>query len=276
MEFTLDDTSLEGSDTTPETVSIQVVTASPETIDAIADVTPLVPAVNSRYANIMIPTAEWDNRLQDVGCTKGELKVKRYKGHNIAPYGPKEAPHYYYNLSSIAIDYVKSFKKEKDLGRGWTKVPKNPTDIKTKIVSRLLSIRKLNTDNNRYELDQFTLLDMLQNVWGYAQPSQIIHFNDRLRLFGLIMTIPKNRPLFERLALGVTHKNVLDDVAMQPKKIFQDLTFDFCNELLRVELPKNSVDVDGADTIDPNDITRIKIHRDCMCCVNFILILLLF
>ena len=133
---------------------------------------------------------------------------------------------------------------------------------------------KLNTDNNRYELDQFTLLDMLQNVWEYAQPSQIIHFNDRLHLFGLIMTISKIRPIFERLALGVTHNNVLDDVAMQPKKLFQDLTFDFCNELARVELPKNSVEVDGADTINPNDITRIRIHRDRMCFVNFIVILL--
>ena len=98
MEFTLDDTSLEGSDTTPETVRLQVYTASPEKSDTIADVTPAVVAINSRYANVIIPSAEWENRLQDVGCTNRELKVKRYKGHNIAPYGTKEAPFYYYNL----------------------------------------------------------------------------------------------------------------------------------------------------------------------------------
>ena len=83
-----------------------------------------------KYANIMIPTHEWNNRIQDVGCSKVELKVKRYKGSNISPYGPKEAPIYYFHLTSIAIDYLKCFKKEKDLGRGWAKVPKNPTDIR--------------------------------------------------------------------------------------------------------------------------------------------------
>ena len=79
---------------------------------------------NSMYANIMIPTVEWENMLQDVGCTKQELKVKQYKNHNIASYGPKEDPLYYYNLSSIVIDYIKYFKREKELGRGWNKVPK--------------------------------------------------------------------------------------------------------------------------------------------------------
>ena len=144
--------------------------------------------------------------------------------------------------------------------------------MKTKIVLRLLAMQRLNSNSNRYELDQIQLLDMLQNVWGYAQPSQIIHFNDRLRVFGLIMTLPKNRAYFERLALGVTSKNVLDDGSMQPKHIFQELTFDFCNELIRVELPKNSVDVEGFETLNPNDITRIRIHRDCMCCMYHILI----
>ena len=72
---------------------------------------------NSMYANIMIPTVEWENMLQDVGCTKQELKVKQYKNHNIAPYGPKEAPLYYYNISSIVIDCVIFFLKEKELGR---------------------------------------------------------------------------------------------------------------------------------------------------------------
>ena len=60
-----------------------------------------------KYANIMIPKNEWNNRLQDMGCSKADLKVKRYKGSNIAPYGPKEAPIYYYHLTSIAIDYLK-------------------------------------------------------------------------------------------------------------------------------------------------------------------------
>ena len=158
------------------------------------------------------------------------------------------------------------------MGCGWNKVPKNPTDMKTKIMLKLLAMQKLNSNNNHYKLDQLRILDMLQNVWGYAQPSQIIHFNDRLRVFGLIMTLPKNRVYFERLALGVTSKNVLDDGSMQPKQIFQELTFDFCNELIRVELPNNSVDVEGVETLNPNDITRIRIHRDYMRYLYYILI----
>ena len=213
-----------------------------------------------KYANIMIPTHEWKNRIQDVGCSKAELKVKRYKGSNISPYGPKEAPIYYFHLTSIAIDYLKCFKKEKDLGRGWAKVPKNPTDIKTKIVERFLSMRKFSEQSKKYELDQNRLLDMLTNVWGQAQPKNVIHFNDRLRLFGILMSIPSNRPLFERLASGVADKNVLDDIGMQPKNIFQKLTFDFCNDSIQVQLPPNSIDVEGWECLDPNDASRIRIH----------------
>ena len=120
---------------------------------------------NDRYANVVIPVVEWNNRLQDMGCTKDELKIKRYKGSLIPARGPKGSPIYYYHLASIAIDYVKNFKKEKDMGRGWNKVPKNQTDVKKKIVDRLLAMRKLSDSSRKYELDQNKLLDMLQNVW---------------------------------------------------------------------------------------------------------------
>ena len=133
-------------------------------------------------------------------------------------------------------------------------------------------MRKYSEHSKTYELDQTSLLDMLQNVWGYAQQSQVIHFNDRLRLFGIIMSQPRNRPLFERLASGVANKNVLDDNALQPKQIFQKLTFDFCNELIHVDLPPNSIDVEGWETLNANDLSRIRIHRDCMSIVNSILI----
>ena len=96
------------------------------------------------------------------------LKVKRYKGSNTAPYGPKESPLYYYNLSPIDIDYVRVLKKEKELGLEWTKVPKNPTYMKIKIIAPLLSMRKYNGDNKHFEIDQSRLLDMLKNAWGYA------------------------------------------------------------------------------------------------------------
>ena len=98
----------------------------------------------------------------------------------------------------------------------------NPTDIKTKIVERLLSMRKMNEQSKKYELDQNRLLDMLSNVWGQAQPKNVIHFNDWLRLFGILMSIPSNRPLCERLTAGVADKNVLDDTRMQPKISFKN------------------------------------------------------
>ena len=105
---------------------------------------------------------------------------------------------------------------------------------------------------------------MLANVWGQAQPKNVVHFNDRLRLFGVLMSIPSNRPLFERLASGVADKNVLDDIGMQPKNIFQKLTFDFCNDSIQVQLPPTSINVEGWGSLDPNDASRIRIHRECM------------
>ena len=77
------------------------------------------------------------------------------------------------------------------------------------------------------------------------------------------MSIPSNCPLFERLALGIANKNVLDDDSFNPKDIFQKLTWDFCNKSIRFDLPPNAVDVEGWEVLDANDHTRIRIHRDC-------------
>ena len=60
----------------------------------------------------------------------------------------------------------------------------------------------------------------------------------------------------------MANKNLLDHGLMQLKQIFQKLTFEFCND--NVHVPVNSKDVDGWDTLDPNDSTQIRIHRDCM------------
>ena len=77
------------------------------------------------------------------------------------------------------------------------------------------------------------------------------------------MTIPRNRPDFERLTKGVVNKNVLDDDDFNPKNIYQRLTWDFSNDSIIVDLPTNAVDVAGFETLDPNDATRTRIHRDC-------------
>ena len=72
----------------------------------IANTIPTEVGENPMYANIMISMTEWENRIHDMGFSKAELKVKRYKGSDISPYGPKEFPDYYNNLTSIAIDYL--------------------------------------------------------------------------------------------------------------------------------------------------------------------------
>ena len=121
----------------------------------------------------------------------------------------------------------------------------------------------MSQQSKKYELDQITLPSMLQTVWGYAHPSQQLHHNDRIRLFGVLMTLQQNRALYERLAEGVTNRWVLDNPALSIKQLFQRLNFDFNNDAVKVELPATTGDVNGLVTIDVNDCTRIQIHRDC-------------
>ena len=94
------------------------------------DATPTVAAppstpsseIDTSISNVMIPLIEWNDWLQDRGCSIHHLPKPTYKQSKIPPYGPKEKSLYYYHLTSIAIDYIKNFKKEKDLDRGWNKV----------------------------------------------------------------------------------------------------------------------------------------------------------
>ena len=73
---------------------------------------------------------------------KAELEVKQCRASMIPTHGPKEDKTYYYRLAIVAINYAKNFKKKIVLGRGWGKVPKNQTEIKTRVIERLLSMRK--------------------------------------------------------------------------------------------------------------------------------------
>ena len=217
---------------------------------------------DSSFASVRIPTEEWKRRLQDGGCAKSALKKKTYQKNKIPGYGPVECPIFYYDLTSIAIDWMKSFKNEHLLGRGWNKIPKNPTDVKMKIIERLLAMRKYNPNTGSYELEQSVLLGQLENVWGYAQPSTQLHHNDRLRLFGLLMTLPHNLAAYTRLGEGIKNRAVFDDPNMNPKAIFAALAVDFNNNDIIVQLPVNAMDVDGFESLGANDITRIRIHRD--------------
>ena len=127
--------------------------------------------------------------------------------------------------------------------------------MKTRIIEQLLVMRKYSDVTRKYVLDQNDLLDFLLNMWGQSAPSKVLHFNDRVCLFGIIMTIPKNRPYFERLAKGVANKNVLDDVDYNPKNIFQKLTWDFCNDSIVIQLPANASNVTGYESLNANDPT---------------------
>ena len=49
---------------------------------------------------------------------------------------------------------------------------------------------------------------------------------------------------------------------MNPREIFAKLAVDFNNDDIIVSLPLNSSDVEGWETMNPNDTTRSRIHRD--------------
>ena len=81
-------------------------------------------------SSILIPNEVWIVRIQDRGCNKSQLEKKTYKKSQIPGIGPDDDKKYYYGLASIAIDFIKIFNKEQELGKGWSKVPKNKTDVK--------------------------------------------------------------------------------------------------------------------------------------------------
>ena len=107
-----------------------------------------------------------------------------------------------------------------------------------KIVDILIALRKKQYDG-RYTLPQDRLLKLLSNQWGHAKPSSTIHHIDRVRVYGIVMSIPKNRPQYERLAGGCTVREHHDDPGFSPKEIFQNIALSFNNDdiewLMRVD-----------------------------------------
>ena len=216
------------------------------------------------YASVRLEEDLWKQRLQDTGSTLKSLPKKHYKRSKIPPIGPKESPVYYYYISSIAIDYLNIFAKEKQLGRGWKKVPVNKTDGKNKIINILLALRKVDT-NGVYMLDQGRVIDMLANVWGGENSGDdpAMHHNDRICVYGLVMSLDIHRGIFQRLAKGVGTRAHLDDPAFSLPQIYQTIAFAFNNDKIVVKLPNEACDVGGIDNVDPNDKSRIRITRDC-------------
>ena len=56
-------------------------------------------------------------------------------------------------------------REDKELGKGWNKVPKNSTQVKEKIVERLINLQK-QTEDGAYNLKQGYFIQILETVWG--------------------------------------------------------------------------------------------------------------
>ena len=224
------------------------------------------PIIQVNLAEI-VPDDVWKSRLQDKGVSKEKLPNRAYRGVQIPASGTKDDPIYYYDLACIAIDMMKAFYEQNRIQTGWQKLPKNKTNVKNKILGRLLALRNCGFDGI-YTLDQKSLLEMLGTYWGDGAVSSVIHPNDRARVFGIIMTMEEYRPIFEKLALGVTHQSDIDDISMSIERMFQLVSISFNNEMVTIEMPDEAYDVPNIELIDLNDPTRIRITRDWMWCKN--------
>jgi len=78
-----------------------------------------------------------------------------------------------------------------------------------------------------------------------GEDNSAIYPTDRLRVYGLIMSIDIHRDLFQRLAEGCTRRQHLDDPTYSLKQIFQTVTFAFNNEKIVFDLPDEAYDIVG-------------------------------
>ena len=217
--------------------------------------------VNTVVTSNIFTDNVWCTRIQGKGCVKDMLPKKTYMQSHITSVGPDGEQLFYHGLSCIAIDLVKIMSEQNELGLGWTKIPKNKSDVKKKIVTRIIGSMKMDAAGT-YILDQKIFLSMLQNVWGDNAVDTAPHHNDRVRLFGIIMTHPEFRDIYQKLAEGVTNRHALDDPALHYAKMFQILAFAFNNESIVLALPQDAYDLPLIEEINPNDPERIRIIRD--------------
>ena len=101
----------------------------------------------------LIPVDLWNQRIQDEGCAQDALPSSHYLRNKIISVGSDTDQLFYFHLTAIAVDFAKIMKESKDINSGWDTIPKNNTQIKEKIVERLLSLRTLE-EGGKYVLDQ--------------------------------------------------------------------------------------------------------------------------
>ena len=210
---------------------------------------------------------------QDKGCDKEKLPKQTYNKNKIIGVGPLGDEVYYYGLSAIAIDYSKILANKKDLDRGWAQLPKNKTKGKDKLVHRLLAMRKLG-DDGKYTLLQSQLIDMCKSFLGKTAVDTVPHHNDCTHVFGIVMTLPDNREIYQWIGEGVTNRSGVNDHVLSPKQIYNLIQLSFNNPDLIVTLPREATDLENIEAIDPNDKSRIAIARDCECIsiINFVIL----
>ena len=214
------------------------------------------------FASGKVTKEVWATLLQDKGTSeKDDIPANTYCRSKIPGVGPKGHEVYYFDLTSLAIDILSNMKLENDLGRGWSKVPKNKTDAKIKLVQVIISKRQIIED--KYHLDQTMVMIMRSTMWRAARPVNILDHNDHVRVFGIVMSIPENKEIFGRLANGPSGRHQIDDVTFHPKQIFQDIALSFNNELFFIRLPPDAYELTSIEDIDPNDMCRIRITPNC-------------
>ncbi len=69
------------------------------------------------------------------------------------------------------------------------------------------------------------------------------------------MSIEENRPIYERLSIGVQGRSDLDDVSMSLQQIFQTVVLAFNNDEVVLNLPEEAYDIPNFDSIDLNDMS---------------------
>ena len=89
-------------------------------------------------------------------------------------------------------------------------------------------------------------------------------------MFGVFITLPHNRAIYERFSEGIKNRAVFDNPQMSLKAVFTKLANGFNNDNYVITLPSNATDVEGWDSMDANDHSRICINRDCKSHILFI------
>ena len=176
--------------------------------------------------------------------------------------GPPESILYYEGLSKIVIDIIKVlYNSDNDKYSKWGKLPKNRSDAKNQMFKLLLSMRVMVDD--KFSLDQVIYLKCLETRWNVDVSKKRVYPDDRARLFGLVITNESFRPYYERLSVGIKGRDMLDSPEFKEQAIFNELAFAFNNEAIMVPYPPNWNDVKNHHSVDPNNMERINIHRDC-------------